>query len=223
MLGPLAIAVFAGPKILLLAPLWLSGVALYHLHRNLPAQMLGRPASLLLFCGSFLAYAGLKAFLGHDGHWDMLARGGAMFGHPFHMDMRFSVLFIWDYLVAVPVLINFFAAYYLLKAESSGVIWHRWIRVAAGHTFSLYLYQGPVIFAIGALLQSYLPRPYYLIGLYATTPVVIWVLGTYTEGKKHVVKRWVAQAFTLSPDRVPQERPAAELPKGSTAFLTPSE
>jgi hypothetical protein len=176
-----------------------------------------------MFGGSFLAYAGLKAFLGHDGHWDLLARGGSMMGHPFQMDMRFSMLFVWDYLVAVPVLINFFAAYYLLKAGSAGVIWHRWIRVAAGHTFSLYLFQGPVIFAIGALLQSYLSRPLYLVGLYLTAPPTIWILGTYTEGNKHVVKRWVAGAFALFAGGATQERPGAELPKGSTAFFTPSE
>lgn len=144
----LCAAVIAGPKILLLMPVWLLGV---YLHRKM--TVLDRRTALWIF-GLTLA-AGLAFF------WiDVGARvRGAMRGiWPEAMDLtRGSNQFVGDFLLGLIVALNFLAAGslgmgLLLKCEAA-------IRYLSSFTFSMYVFHMPLAVLIwnGLGVQAALP------------------------------------------------------------------
>jgi peptidoglycan/LPS O-acetylase OafA/YrhL len=128
-------ALCAGPKILLLAPVWLMGVATWRWRKRVPEG-----AALLLFLGCMLA--GLLLF------WfdvSVLLRNRLLVYWPQAVQqLHESALFIGDYLMGIAVAGNFLGAAALgarLKALSCV---ERPVRFAASYSFSIYLYHMPL-------------------------------------------------------------------------------
>nr|WP_314631306.1 acyltransferase [uncultured Noviherbaspirillum sp.] len=128
-------ALCAGPKILLLAPVWLMGVATWHLRGRLPAKL-----AVLFFFG-FMA-AGLLLF------WfdvSVLLRNRLILYWPqMVQQLDESALFVGDYLLGIAVAGNFLGAIALGERLKPLLRIERPVRFAASYSFSIYLYHMPL-------------------------------------------------------------------------------
>jgi peptidoglycan/LPS O-acetylase OafA/YrhL len=128
-------ALCAGPKILLLAPIWLTGVAVWHLRGRLPASM-----AVLFFYGFMLA--GLLLF------WfdvSVLLRNRLLVTWPGAVQqLNESALFIGDMLLGFAVAGNFLGAIALGERLRPLFCIERPVRFAASYSFSIYLYHMPL-------------------------------------------------------------------------------
>ena len=130
------IALAAGPKILLLLPVWLLGVGLYY-HRLLLGE---RTALTLLLATAVLAIAFIQCdvskLIRHRmvAHWPeaMAGLGGAN-------------QFVGDLLLAIAIAANFTAAASLGRFGAPLLTFAQPIKAAAGCTFSSYLYHLPLL------------------------------------------------------------------------------
>ena len=181
------VALALGPKILLLAPIWLLGVVIYRWQRpqTMPEWMgwCSVVASLLLvfafekFQVAEWGSAYLKAALGE--HW--------------HRELTFSRWFISDYLLAAIVFLNFvgmrriaFRFAPLLHAVE------RPVRAAAAYTFSLYILHQPLIYFFGALID--LPPAGYskYVAVMSCVTLAVVLIGHQTERRRFGLRRWLA-------------------------------
>jgi len=129
-----AAAALAGPRILLLAPVWLMGLAVWHGRKNIPAWA-GWPlvaASLLAY--GFLAFSGIGPQFGQ--YLDT-----ALFKDSW---LDWSRLSGWKYLLGTLVAMNILGFAALADRISFGRA-APVIRAAAGGTFALYLFHYPLL------------------------------------------------------------------------------
>ena len=128
-------ALCAGPKILVLAPVWLMGVATWHLRGRLP-----RGAAAPFFFG-FMA-AGLMLF------WfdvsALLRNRLLVFWPQLVQQLHESALFIGDYLLGLAVAGNFLGAIALGERLKPLFRIEQPVRFAASYSFSIYLYHMPL-------------------------------------------------------------------------------
>jgi len=134
-----AAALIAGPKILLLAPIWLMGVVAYYIVRS---GGVGPRSGLALFIGSLAAYLAASLIeLRPALEWRaaLMVPGG--------IDLSWSSEFIWKMLAGAMATANIvgFAAIagrVNLRAIEAPV---RWL---AGMTFSIYLFHWPLLMLV---------------------------------------------------------------------------
>lgn len=181
------VALLLGPKILLLAPIWLLGVALYHWQRpqHIP-EWLGWTCvatSLVLF-GAYEHFHLMEA---------VAVQLKAVLGAHWFSQLTFSRWFLTDYLLALVVFLNFvgmrrvvFRVAPLLNAVA------RPVRAAAAYTFSIYILHQPMIFFFAALID--LPPTRYVKYAAVMTCVMLSVLliGQQTERRRFALRRWLA-------------------------------
>ena len=128
-------ALCAGPKILLLAPVWLLGVGLWHVRGRLPAS-----AAVLFFFGFMLA--GLLLFWFDVG---VLLRDRMLVAWPAASgQLNESAQFIGDYMLGIAVAGNFLGAAALGNRLNWLFRFENPIRFLASYTFSIYLYHMPL-------------------------------------------------------------------------------
>jgi peptidoglycan/LPS O-acetylase OafA/YrhL len=171
-----AAAAIAGPKILLLFPLWLLGAACWRAQRRIDPR-----AALPLFLGSIMLFAALE-----------IAGGQSLFLHPTGAlwSERFS---LYDYVAGLLVAANLLGA----SALQSVPVIERFAKplsIAAGLTFSLYLYHLPLLMFWRALWPGS-PSDVacrLIVGL--GTLACVAVLGYVTEKRKRVVRRWIIRS-----------------------------
>jgi peptidoglycan/LPS O-acetylase OafA/YrhL len=183
--------VFLGPKILVLAPLWMLGVAL---HRWQALGRLPEWQNWLLFLASWPAY-----FVFH--HFDLTEYGSqllrSLIGDKWHTTAAFSKFFITDYLLALIIAANFVGfrgiahrfATPLLLAEKP-------IRWLAGYTFSLYILHQPLLQFFAALFNGDPSGILFYCEVMGATVLTIGVIGAFTEHKRHHLKTMLAKALT---------------------------
>jgi peptidoglycan/LPS O-acetylase OafA/YrhL len=140
----LLIALFIGPKILLLLPAWVAGALAFHASKKLQPSYRN---SLLLFIASGLVVA-LAAVFDVQLH---LTNGAA--GQP---PLFYSSDFIGDNIFSFLVAAHFlacalFSRHLLANFEPYRIV--RFIRWLAGHTFSLYVYHMPILYFLRAVLR----------------------------------------------------------------------
>ncbi|NVM74434.1 peptidoglycan/LPS O-acetylase OafA/YrhL/predicted ATP-grasp superfamily ATP-dependent carboligase [Duganella sp. SG902] len=188
-----------GPKILLLAPVWATGVllqrwnALKHVGRRpAAALLLASCAAYVLFHAYGLTEAGsawLRQLIG--AHW--------------HQQLAFSRYFITDYLLALIVACHFIAVRALsppLQAVAPLV------RAAAACTFSIYLLHQPLIQFYAALFNGDPSGPgFYLLTMAAVFASII-AIAVATERQRHHWRHWIRRM--LAPP-TPQPLPAVVL------------
>jgi len=138
-LGVIVFCLIAGPKILLLMPCWLCGVALYHFREKLSVSA---SIALALFAGSILLYG---AFFWYD--VSIQIREGLRAPYPtFVQNLNASNQFVGDFLLSLLVSMNFLGAYHIKGVIVRLLIrYKRIIARAASCTLSVYLYHFPVM------------------------------------------------------------------------------
>ena len=171
-----AAAVIAGPKILLLMPVWLFGVALYRLQPRMSEGV-----ALALFVGSVIA-ALLYMRLGVAPRLMAWSDQTA----PWVMSVLYaSRNFIGDSILGLIVAVNFAAAANLAILERVLRGWRQQIRTASSFTFSIYLYHVPTFallwWVVG--LRSWLVLP--------VLAVLLAALGQCTERQLPRLRRMV--------------------------------
>jgi peptidoglycan/LPS O-acetylase OafA/YrhL len=124
----------AGPKILLLLPVWLMGVWLY---RRMPA--LGEGTAALLFIATLGAASALCWLNVSDIFRSWLYREFVPAWR-----LHYSTQFIYDILLGVVVSIHFASVAALEKTFSKLIRFERPIRYLAGFTFSIYVFHAPL-------------------------------------------------------------------------------
>lgn len=181
------VALLLGPKILLLAPIWVLGVVIYRW--KLPQQM---PEWLGWIClaASLILFAAFEHFQLMD---QVSAQLKAAIGAHWYRQLTFSKWFLTDYLLAIIVFLNFVGmrrvafrfAPLLLAVE-------RPVRAAAAYTFSIYILHQPLIYFFAALID--LPPAGYLkyFAVMSSVAVAVVVIGHLTERKRFWLRRWLA-------------------------------
>ena len=169
------LSLIAGPKILLLMPIWLLGVAVYRYGKNVPQHF-----------GWSLAAISFVAFVLLEG-----AGGQSLFSHASSpwLPPEFSP---YDYILGIIVGLN------LLGMSRVHHIpglrrFERPIRWAAGLTFSLYLFHFPLLQFVAAAVPGNASGGIHRIAVLVIPLLVVAGLGSLTENKRHLLKAWIAK------------------------------
>jgi peptidoglycan/LPS O-acetylase OafA/YrhL len=164
------ILLFVGPKILLLMPIWLMGVALYAYKHLVPAL---KPSSAQLgFVGSLAITILLMAYLPN---WPTQQ------GYP---PLFFSGAFISDWIkgLAITATIYFFERAFFDKPISDKLLKN--VRLVADRTFSLYVCHYPLIVFATAIVPFDRSSPWQVSGFILSILSVIFLISTVTESKR---------------------------------------
>ncbi len=128
----------AGPKIMILAPCWLAGVALYHWRDRI---RLSNGVAIAVFATSFLAYAAINELeltrISRD--WLKAMTGGQSWR------LHSSQGVIGDYILTVVVMMNFIGAAHMASLGRFILPFRRPISWASSYTLSIYLYHIPLL------------------------------------------------------------------------------
>jgi peptidoglycan/LPS O-acetylase OafA/YrhL len=195
-IGVGGVCLAAGPKILLLLPVWLMGVWAWRIYKRAPIPPF---AGAALCAVSVLAYivfmaSGARALLDHG--TDMLTTGlpANLLGLSNHFLSNYvSGMLFAGTLIGFKGLEGTFAPALSVAAP--------WIRAAAGCTFSMYLFHYPLLYffrAVASVLQgqqdlatrSWLVTGIVLIG----TGAAIYLLARVTEQRKTEVRALMTAA-----------------------------
>ncbi|RZT09736.1 Peptidoglycan/LPS O-acetylase OafA/YrhL, contains acyltransferase and SGNH-hydrolase domains [Duganella sp. CF402] len=196
-----AVMLLIGPNILLLAPVWATGVVL---HRWAALQRMGRTGGLALLLASCAAYGAFH-------HAGLTEAGSAwlrqLIGTHWHQQLAFSRYLVTDYLLALIVAAHFVGVRALAGALPLERIASP-VRATAAYTFSIYLLHQPLIQFYAALFNGDPSGPgYYLVTMLAVFSS-IFVIGAVTEQQRHHWRRAI-HGWLASP--APQPLPAVVL------------
>lgn len=185
-------ALLAGPKILMLMPVWLMGVALYH---RMPR--LGRGSALLLFAVTAIAAAALCWGNVSDLWRDWLYRVAPPFWRA-----HYSTQFMYDIVLGVVVSANFAAVAALGDVLDRLRAVERPIRYLASFTFSLYVFHGPLAELLTKVLGM-TSAPLF----YAALMAGVFVLAQLTERRtawyrRQLARRWPGLTAATAGGRV---------------------
>jgi peptidoglycan/LPS O-acetylase OafA/YrhL len=173
------VMLFIGPKILILAPIWVFGVVLHRWQRlyALPewqywAMFLGSIPAFLLFQSHGMSEMGSQ----------MLR---AMVGDAWHKQATFSRYFIMDYPLALIIAANFVGFRGVAHHFAAPLIaCERPIRWMASFTFSLYLLHQPLLQFFAALINGNPGNLLFYAEVMAATLASVVALGMMTEHKR---------------------------------------
>ncbi|MBU0499837.1 MAG: acyltransferase [Gammaproteobacteria bacterium] len=193
----LAGCLLAGPKILVLMPPWLLGVALYHFHRDRQLSPLSARVcflgSLILLPALFPYYRAIDSALDALLPWLTYERFGNAEG------------FITDYLTAALVGLNILGIPYLrwdLFRRGLTAL-ERPIRYLANGSFSLYVFHFPLLLFWAAIRQhnpeNFTDRAILLV----LTLVSCLLLAEITEKRKYLWKRGLTWLSRIRAGRLP--------------------
>ena len=189
------IAAIIGPKILLLLPVWLLGVAAYRRNARGPA---GAGPGLLLFGGSIGLYVAFRAFGLRDAllEWtyDLLGRQFV------RSELMWSDEFLSAQVIGVLVACNF-VGFFALSERLAPLVarGERVIRDWAGYTFSIYLFHYPLLQLLAAALPIPPESPAAAPLLFVLTVLGCRLLGTFTEQRKDLARACVRRLFPVAP------------------------
>ncbi len=172
-----AACLLAGPKILLLLPVWLLGVLLY---RRMPAW----PPALAWACllaslaaGALMTWLDLSDFL----------RARLYAALPFAWRAHYSTQFLYDNLLGIVVAVHFAAVSSLGRLPRIVARAARPIRWLAGCTFTLYVFHGPLMVLVRDVAGITAPGPFY-----AALALGVLVAAELTERRVKWYRRRIA-------------------------------
>lgn len=180
-----ALCLIAGPKILLLFPIWLAGVQVYRVGQRNPV---GPGLGWALFLGSFAGYGAFRA----SGLRDVLLQWSYdQWGRLFvEGSLRWSNEFLSSYLLGALVIANFMGIQAIAPRLTRFLEPHAArIQDWAGYTFSIYLFHYPVLQFLAATGLFDPTSPLAVSALFAVTLLVCRWLGDHTEKRKDVARR----------------------------------
>lgn len=185
-----AVLLFVGPKILLLAPIWWLGVALY---RWRPLAALRRWQGYALFLGSMLLY-GLFQHYGMTEYGSRLAL--QLVGPHWHHELAFSKYFIMDYPLALIVACNF-VGFRTIAADFRAPLLacERPIRWLSAYTFAIYLLHQPLLQFYAAVFDGDPSGSLFYLQVMGATLLTIGVIGACTESQRHRLRHWLRRVL----------------------------
>ncbi|MBI5256418.1 MAG: acyltransferase [Burkholderiales bacterium] len=198
------LALFLGPKIAMLAPIWASGVLLY---RWQALQRLSLGLAWALVLGSSAAIVGLHGV----GFFDAVTAGFKdWIGASAHTQLTFSKFFLADYVLTVLVFANF--AGMRIVAPTLAPLFdavRRPVRALADYTFTLYLLHQPLFLAWGTVLALDPGTPLAWLATTGACALSIFVVGWLTENKRGALREWLHGHF-LRLEQARRGLPAAQ-------------
>lgn len=186
-------AIVLGPKILLLAPIWLAGVLLY---RWQGPQRLSLGAAWAMTVSSAAAIVVMHNLGLFDVPTDAFK---AAIGKSAHDQLTFSKFFLADYVLGALVFCNF--AGMRIVAPTLAPLFdlvQRPVRALADYTFTLYLLHQPLFLSWGTLLNIDPATPLAWLATTAACAVSIFAVGWVTENKRHTLRRWLHRRLSRS-------------------------
>jgi len=201
----LLVALIAGPRILLLFPIWAFGWAAYVIvtRRAAPSRALSWALFLLPLPVLLLIEAG-----GVTG-WEHRAIAGAIGEPGWRSGMAWSRYIVSDTLLGAAMALHLIGA-----AGIAPALWRalhrlaRPIRFGAARSFTLYLLHQPAMLLCGALLLRWplgAARPW-LVG--AGMLAIVWAVAELTESQRHRLRPLVARMVDLLARPLGQTRAA---------------
>lgn len=186
LIGLLALAL--GPKIVLLAPIWAMGVALFRWRR------LVEISETLGWMLAVSSMAGIVLF-----HWLGVEQGTSawlesVIGKQGFVQLTFSRFFISDYLLG-PLVMLHFAGVRRVAANLAPMLMalEKPVKRVAAYTFTLYLMHQPLFLFWGAVLRGD-PNGYVnWIAITCLVALSVAAIGGATETRRHVLTRWIRQ------------------------------
>ena len=189
-----------GPKILLLFPIWLLGVWVYHRIKSQPVRSTW---GCSLFVGSMVLYALFRQL---DGPERLLALTTRGLGDAFVLNqLGWSGMFASSYITGLLVALNFMGAAALAPPLGRLLLpLEKPIRYLAGFTFPLYLFHYPLLQFLATFSKRFLPGQAQGAVVLLGTLLVIWVVGAWAERQKAPLKRfWLRLILPLSRKMLP--------------------
>jgi peptidoglycan/LPS O-acetylase OafA/YrhL len=202
-----AVMVLIGPKVLLLLPIWIFGVAAWQLYRRVSMSPATGWTLLSLATLLYIAYLASGAKSALDGATERLLPqfSPSLYG----MSAHFLSAYVSGVLFAI-----FILSFKGLESSFALVLstFAPAIRALALCTFSMYLYHYPMIYFYRAvtlaitgreeiLSKSWLATVFVLGG----TVISVFILAIFTEHKKNVLRSWILSS-------IGQKRSAAARP-----------
>lgn len=181
-----ALALLLGPKIVLLAPIWVLGVLLYRWRR---LQALPESVAWLLVIGSCVGIVAFHQANLTDQATTVFKR---LIGEKWHAEFTFSKFFLSDYLLGILVFLNF-AGMQKISSKLGTLLLaaERPIRFLAGYTLSLYLLHQPLFLFWAAAIRGDPSGHAYWWATTAMVAATVLVIGHVTENRRHVLRQWV--------------------------------
>ncbi len=165
-------ALVAGPKILILFPIWLMGVAAFRLSVK---KELNKYLSCFLLLAPLVVYFLIREY---GVQKILLAQTVEVLGRDFvYHGLSWSRRFISDYIVGVLVATHIVGFVALSKKISFFPIFERSIRYLAGMTFAIYLLHYPFLQFYGSFVKEG-------VAIFTLTFFSVAILAPFTEGKK---------------------------------------
>jgi peptidoglycan/LPS O-acetylase OafA/YrhL len=177
----IAACLIAGPKIMMLLPVWMMGVGVHHIIRRGISARLG---AMILFVSAvaLLVYVLLKVDLALN-EWSI-----AFIGRSNIPDYYYSKYFIADNALGLLVSANFIGVAGIANHIRFGAA-APLIRGAAGFTFSIYLFHYPIMLFCNAVMPHDLSAYWRLPAIFIMAVSASCILGLFSERKKHLYVR----------------------------------
>lgn len=143
------LVILVGPKILLLAPVWCGGVALYRLEaEKFLTYRMACVAAILTFVGLIVYFATPLRYLASAFITDFLGRA-------IYRDLSHSQNFIGYYIVGAIIFAHLFSMKIASRSIGPALLKNeKWIRYLASFTFALYLFHQPLIYFWASILSG---------------------------------------------------------------------
>ena len=199
-----AVMLLLGPKILLLAPVWVAGVVLF---RWRWLRALKPLPGALLFAASWPAYWLFHQYGLTEVGSDWLL---GLVGPHLHQQMAFSKFFMTDYLLALIVVANFAGLRALADVAARPLrAIEPVIRPLAAYTFSAYILHQPLMQFYAALIDGDPGRPWFYAATMLATFATIALLGSVTEQQRHHWRHAIRKPLARLVERQGRRAPAA--------------
>ncbi|TAH24856.1 MAG: acyltransferase [Cytophagales bacterium] len=175
----LGICLFIGPKILLLFPVWILGVAVQYIEIKMP-----KPLSIIGFIASLTILIMLTI-----NHEPIGAIDGFIIGQP---PLYFSSRFLHDYIYGIAIAVHFI----FLKSCSSSIFENfnpldfikRTFKATSNMTFTLYLFHLPILILFSTAVNYDKENYFHLILMLSLLVIFVYFISTYLEKSRIMYK-----------------------------------
>jgi peptidoglycan/LPS O-acetylase OafA/YrhL len=190
-LGLLLVALLAGPKVLLLLPCWMLGVIAYHLRDKWQLSL-----RMAIFIG-FIFPPLVLVLLNKVGFGPAVRQLLDELIVNRKDILEFSEDFLIDYVTALLVAINLYAARFVPLQLPTFLI--SFVRKGASMSFTLYLMHMPMIYLIINFAEEKRHSIVWFVLAALGVPMLCYGISQFTEFKRANVRHWLARrVFGLS-------------------------
>jgi peptidoglycan/LPS O-acetylase OafA/YrhL len=180
------VCLIVGPKILLLAPIWLAGVVL---HRWRAGYLLNESTAWLLWLGSIVA---IGWFQYADLNESISLWSKTWLGERLYVLLNQSQYFLADYILSVFVGAHFLGFRQIaFRFDWFARALQRWIVPMAASTFSLYLFHAPLLHFFQAIFVDANSGFRTYLGITVITICSCLLLSRWTEHRKNALRAWL--------------------------------